>query len=92
MRIIGTIPHPILKITVFKNEGRVSLKMETALNEIIYKFRPNEFPETFEEVQQLMDNDFIAHSATALQLLHSTKSNALNKVASDDFSDFQTII
>ena len=42
MRIIGYIEHPNLKITVFKNEGKVSVQLESGLNVQLYKFRDGE--------------------------------------------------
>ncbi|MBK7870450.1 MAG: hypothetical protein IPJ74_07085 [Saprospiraceae bacterium] len=39
MRIIGYIEHPVLKITVFKMDNKISIKFESGLYEQTYKFR-----------------------------------------------------
>jgi len=60
MRIIGTIPHPDFKITVFKMDNRLSVKFERGLNEQTYKFRTNNELQNFEDMQRLVDADFVA--------------------------------
>ena len=39
MRIVGDIPHPKMKITIFKMNDKLSVKFETGLVEHIMKFR-----------------------------------------------------
>ena len=42
MRVIGNIDHPILKITAFKMDNKLSIKFESGLFEQTYKFRESE--------------------------------------------------
>lgn len=60
MRVIGEIPHPRYKITVFKMEHRLTLKFETGLYEQAYKFTISEGLSNFEEVSRLVDEPFLA--------------------------------
>jgi hypothetical protein len=55
MRIIGNIEHPSLKISVFKNEGRTSVKFETSLYEQTYKLGDDERFSTVEGVEEFVD-------------------------------------
>jgi len=52
MRIIGHIEHPSLKISVFRYEGRTSVKFETALYEQTFKLGDDERFATLEGVQK----------------------------------------
>jgi len=58
MRIIGYIEHPVMKITVFKDNGKLSAKFETGLFEQTYKFREMDAMKNLEDVQGLVDNEF----------------------------------
>ena len=58
MRIAGYIDHPRLKITIFQQENRYSLKLETALHEQTYKLRKGGAIETTEDVRRLVDQEF----------------------------------
>lgn len=39
MKIIGNIPHPIWKVTIFEMNHRISVKVENGATEQWYKFR-----------------------------------------------------
>jgi len=55
MRIIGTIPHPALKISVFKMDGRVSVKFENAGFEQTFKLGADERFSDLAAVQAWVD-------------------------------------
>lgn len=93
MRIIGNIEHPVLKITVFKMENKISIKFESGLYEQTYKFRTGDGMETFEDVEKLVDSAFLERVGDILQTMHEVKSQALLRQMSDlEEDEFATII
>ena len=54
MRIVGTIPHPKLKITLM-HHGRFLLKLEDVDVEITYRFRESEGVANLEDAQRALD-------------------------------------
>lgn len=93
MRIIGNIDHPVLKITVFKMENKISIKFESGLYEQTYKFRTGDGMETFEDVEKLVDSAFLERVGGILQTMHEVKSQALLRQMSDlEEDEFATII
>lgn len=79
MRIIGHIEHPILKITVFKMENRISVKFESGLYEQTYKFRDGEGIESFEEVERVLDAKFQAQVLQLFSQMHELKNQAFSR-------------
>ena len=59
MRIIGRIPHPILQITVFSNDGKFPVQFELGGQVQIYKFRHQENLKTLADVQRIVDQEFL---------------------------------
>ena len=92
MRIIGDIPHPIMKITVFKNEGKLSIKFESGLIEQIYKFRDDERLQTFEDIQKIVDEAFIQKTEEILRGMYDIKQAAINRHLATDEEEFEKII
>jgi hypothetical protein len=93
MRIIGNIEHPVLKITVFKMENKISIKFESGLYEQTYKFRIGDGMETFEDVEKLVDSAFLERVGDILQSMHEVKSQALLRQFTDREKDeFEAII
>jgi len=89
MRIIGTIPHPVMKITVFKMDNKLSVKFETGLYEQTYKFRETGELNDFESVQQLVDGQFAGFVMEQFGKMHRAKQEALGRllppVGADEF-------
>lgn len=79
MRIIGTIDHPVLKITVFKMDNRLSVKFENALYEQTYKFGQDDRVSNLEAVQQLVDAAFIGEVQQQMQAMHRNRLSAMAK-------------
>jgi hypothetical protein len=79
MRIIGTIDHPTLKITVFKMNERLSVKLESGLYEQTFKFRSGEGVDTLEDVKNFIDAGFIEGVSENLQRMHQLKMQALSR-------------
>lgn len=59
MRIVGNIPHPILKITVMQMNNRYVLKVEANMLEQTYKFHEDDRLRTLEDVEKLVDETFL---------------------------------
>ena len=92
MRIIGEILHPIMKITVFKNDGKLSIKFESGLIEQIYKFRDDERLQTFEDIQKIIDEAFIQKTEEILRGMYDIKQAAMNRHLAIDEEEFEKII
>ncbi len=80
MRIIGEIEHPSLKITVFKNDGRTSVKFENPLYEQTFKLGDDERFATLSGVQQLVDHQLIAAIQESFHQMHRNRLEALARV------------
>jgi hypothetical protein len=93
MRIIGTIDHPTLKISVFKNEGRTSVKFENSGYEIACKFGDDDRFQTAEDIAKLLDEPFLAAVNAELQHMHAARLAALKRLfPATAESEFETII
>lgn len=93
MRIIGTIEHPTLKITVFKMNERLSVKLESGLYEQTFKFRSGEGIETLEDVKNFIDAGFIEGVSENLQRMHQLKMQALSRQLPDvEEEEFEEIV
>jgi hypothetical protein len=93
MRIIGSIEHPQLKISVFKNDNRLSVKLEDSLYELWYKFGDDDRFRTVEDVQRFADAAFIQQVLLQLQSMHHNRLATLNRnFAAPDEAEFENII
>ena len=90
MRIVGDIPHPSIKITIFKNDGLFSVKCETGLIEQIFKLRENPHLQSTEDVKKMFDADFIRKIEVGLLNLLAERESAYSrhfKLAAEDFPE-----
>jgi hypothetical protein len=92
MRIIGNIEHPVFKITVFKHDNRVSVKLESGLYEQTYKFRDGEGIDKAEDVEKLLDAPFLESVEGMLSMMHSARIHALNRQHAQSEESFEEII
>ena len=92
MRIVGEIPHPIMKITVFKNDGKFSIKFESGLIEQIYKFRDDERLQSFEDIQKIVNEDFIEKTEALLRGMYDVRQEALLRFSAQEEAEFDTIL
>jgi len=76
MRIVGTIDHPILKITVFKMDEKFSIKFENGLLEQTYKIRAGSEINSFEDIQKLIDPKWLSEVMQVLQQMNQAKLDA----------------
>lgn len=58
MRIIGTIPHHSIQITVFSMNDKYIIKFEAGLMEQAFKIKESEIG-GMESIQKLLDVDFM---------------------------------
>lgn len=58
MRIIATIPHPDIRISVFHINDKYILEMEAGSMKQVFKFSTDEVSGV-EEIQKMMNEDFL---------------------------------
>ena len=79
MRIIGYIEHPVMKITVFKDNGKLSAKFETGLFEQTYKFREMDTMKNLTDVQGLVDATYQAQVMEHFQTMNQIRNTGLDR-------------
>lgn len=92
MRVVGEINHPRLKITIFKNDGKYSLKFEGGLLEQTYKFRDDARLGTVEDVKRLVDADFIEKIEEILRGMKTAQLSAMSRAFPIDEEEFDVIL
>ena len=93
MRIIGNIEHPSLKITVFKMEGRTSVKFENAQYEQTYKLGEDDRFSDLENISKLIDQAFIADVLNGMKQMHQTRLSAVSRAyPATETEEFEEII
>ncbi len=95
MRVIGYLPHPMMKITVFETSDRFPVQFEDAYHSISCKFRKGEALASFADLRAHIDLPFceaiwaqlqqIQLEEQALWARHSSKPT-------DDSADLPLII
>ncbi len=79
MRIVGSIDHPEWKITIFRNDNRLSVKLESGLVEQTFKFRDGEGIDHVDDVHRLMDKPFLAEIAALMKQMQLARHSALRR-------------
>ena len=79
MRIIGSIDHPVLKISVFKADNRISVKFENALYEQTFEIGEDERFTNLPAVQKLVDPEMIEDVLTGFSQMHATRMAVLKR-------------
>lgn len=92
MRIIGDIPHPTMKITVFKMDNKLSVKFETGLYEQTFKFRESDELNDFETMKKLVDDQLMNEVLENFAKMHHSKNGALGRFLPKGESEFVEII
>lgn len=80
MRIIGSIDHPTLKISVFKSDNRVSVKFENPLYEQTFKLGADERFSSLDQVQKIVDQELLEAVEHGFQQMHAAKMAVLSRV------------
>lgn len=92
MRIVGDIPHPSLKITIFLHDSKYAVKFESGLYEQTYKFRSGDTLQTVEDIKAIVDVDFIKQVMASLPKMHQHKLEAMGRWQSAEEEEFEEII
>ncbi len=92
MRIVGEIAHPRLKITIFKNDGKFSLKCESGLLEQIYKFRDDDRLSTADDVKKVVDASFIEKMEGILRGMYDARMTAMQRNLMQMEEEFEVIV
>jgi hypothetical protein len=92
MRVVGEIEHPRLKITIFKNDGKFSIKFEGSLLEQIYKFRDDERLGSVDAVKSLVDAEFIAKIEEHLRSMKIAQMSAIARAFPVNEDEFDVIL
>ncbi len=79
MRIIGNIEHPFLKISVFKNDGRTSLKFENEGSELTFKLGQDERLASVESIKNWMDEPFLEAVLENFKSMNQAKLQAMTR-------------
>jgi hypothetical protein len=58
MRVVGTIPHPAIGITVFSMNDKFVVKLEAGPMEQIFKFNADEV-KGMDDVKRMLDEEFL---------------------------------
>ena len=89
MRIVGEISHPNLKITIFKNGNRLSVKFEDGSVEQTYKFDDGQGIESVGDVKKHIDAAFLKNVEEGIATMKITRLSTLKRnakgAAADEF-------
>jgi hypothetical protein len=72
MRIIGTIPHPHLKISIFKMNERISVKFENERYEQTFKLGTDERFQSVAGVEHWMDATLLEQVTAHFRAMHAS--------------------
>lgn len=78
MRIVGNIPHPDIRITVFHMNDKFIVKLEAGPMEQVFKFDQTKFP-GFESIQKLVDETFVANAMKRFNEMFLEMRNAMER-------------
>lgn len=93
MRIIGVIPHPSLRISVFRNDNRLTVKFESAYYEIAFKLGDDDRFRTVEDVAALLDPPFLEAVQAQFESMHGTRLSAFTRRFSNrEAEEFESIL
>ena len=79
MRIIGHLPHPFLKITVFSLNMKFAVKFEAGLMEQTYKFRESENLKSLSDIEKLVDETFVNEVIESFKTMNNTLNHSFKR-------------
>jgi hypothetical protein len=79
MRVIGEIPHPVYKITLFAWNGKYLLKIEARMLEQTYKVSELDIISP-DEVKSLLDDVFMAEVSAIFEKMHESLAAGLSRI------------
>jgi spore coat polysaccharide biosynthesis predicted glycosyltransferase SpsG len=80
MRIVGSITHPRLKISIFHHAERYAVKFESSGVEVTYKFSSEEGAKDLAAVKVMMDDPFIATVEKQIEEMISLRGTKIAEV------------
>ncbi len=83
MRLVGTIPHPFLLISIFRNDGRVSVKLENEWYEQTYKLGDDERFPNIEAIHRFVDQHFLEEALNIFVQMHAARRGSLGRMTPD---------
>ena len=92
MRIIGEYEKESIKITVFKMDGKISVKLESNLMEQTYKFRDGSGIEKLEDVKEWTNEGFIFGVKEIFAQMGKLKIENIEKRMAKKLDSFDEII
>lgn len=92
MRIVGEIPHPNLKITIFLHDSKYAVKFESGLYEQTYKFRSGDHIQSVEDIKSLIDKELMEEVQADLTKMHQRKLSSISRWLEEQEDDFEEII
>ena len=93
MRIIGEIPHPQLKITVFQMNNKLSVQFESGMYAQIYRIREQEELRSIGDIHQFVDAEMTQAVLAEFGRMHQIQNQALNRfLPADEAEEFDEII
>lgn len=93
MRIIGTIDHPTLKVTVFQMNNRISVKFENEGYEQTFKLGEDERLRNLESIEKWIDPVFLDEVSHNMMRMHSCRlAAAARAFPVETESEFEQII
>jgi len=87
MHIIGEIPHPKFKITIFKMNHRIALKIEDSGLEQWYKFRDGAFENGVADLKSAVNSSFVAKAIKVFGMMQENKIDLFNQDNEDELFD-----
>jgi len=87
MHIIGEIPHPKFKITIFKMNHRIALKIEDSGLEQWYKFRDGAFENGVSDLKEAVDEKFIEKAITIFTYMQENKLTLFDQSREEEAFD-----
>ncbi len=95
MRVIGEIRHPVLKITIFQLNNRLSVQFEDGLFTQVYKFRSRPGLEHADDVRRLVDAAFLKDVLSEMERMRDhfvAASERLSPGQGEGGTEFEEII
>lgn len=79
MRVVGKIPHPYVKITVFSYQLKYTVKMEMGHVEQTYKIRNSDKIKNLEDLSKLVDDQLINECINHFTLMFNSMNDAFKR-------------
>jgi hypothetical protein len=91
MRVVGDIPHPYCKITIFQTTSRYSVKFEQDGFEQTYKFRIGEAISGLSDVRKIITPSVIEQVIEQFKAMEVIKKTAFDGFLTNALNEFEDI-